>query len=115
MVAEWEVPERHGGSRTTLVVVDVASGERRTLLDDPAADFGAPTISPDGTRVACVRETRSTATAPIDRTLLVVPLAGRRPAGRSPRAGTAGPRSSAGWATRSTSPPTTRAVAPCSA
>ena len=114
VVAEWEVPERHGGSRTTLVVVDVASGERRTLLDDPAADFGAPTISPDGTRLACVRETRSTATAPIDRTVLVVPLAAatRR---RSPRGGTAGPRSSAGWATRSTSPPTTRAVVPCSA
>jgi dipeptidyl aminopeptidase/acylaminoacyl peptidase len=79
VVAEWEVPERHGGSRTTLVVVDVASGERRTLLDDPAADFGAPTISPDGTRLACVRETRSTATAPIDRTLLVVPLPGGAP------------------------------------
>ena len=76
VVAEWEVPERHGGSRTTLVVIDVASGERRTLLDDPAADFGSPTISPDGTRLACVRGTRSTATAPIDRTLLVVPLPG---------------------------------------
>ena len=79
VVAEWEVPERHGGSRTTLVVIDVASGERRTLLDDPAADFGSPTISPDGTRLACVRETRSTATAPIDRTLLVVPLPGGAP------------------------------------
>ena len=87
VVAEWEVPERHGGSRTTLVVVDVASGERRTLLDDPAADFGAPTISPDGTRVACVRETRSTATAPIDRTVLVVPLAGGDPQEVAPRLG----------------------------
>jgi len=85
VVAEWEVPERHGGSRTTLVVVDIASGERRTLLDDLAADFGAPTISPDGTRLACVRETRSTATAPIDRTVLVVPLGGGDPQEVAPR------------------------------
>jgi dipeptidyl aminopeptidase/acylaminoacyl peptidase len=79
VVAEWKVPERGGGNRTTLVVLDVASGARRALLDDPAADIVAPTISPDGTRVACVRETRSTPTAPIDRILLVVALAGGEP------------------------------------
>ena len=85
-------------------------------LDDPAADFVAPTISPDGTRVACVRETRSTPTAPIDRILLVVPLAGGEPT-----------QLAAGWdrwperarwaptATRSSSPPTTGAAARCSA
>jgi dipeptidyl aminopeptidase/acylaminoacyl peptidase len=85
VVAEWAVPERHGGRRTTLVVVDVASGERRVLLDHPAADVVSPTISPDGTRVACVRETPSSATAPIDRRLLVVPLAGGEPTEIAPQ------------------------------
>ena len=85
VVAEWAVPERLGGRRTTLVVVDVASGERRVLLDDPTADIVSPTISPDGTRVACVRETPSTATAPIDRRLLVVPLAGGEPTEIAPQ------------------------------
>ena len=42
VVAEWAVPERLGGRRTTLVVVDVASGERRVLLDDPTADIVSP-------------------------------------------------------------------------
>ena len=85
VVAEWAVPERHGGRRTTLVVVDVASGERRVLLDNPAADVVSPTISPDATRVACVRETPSSATAPIDRRLLVVPLAGGEPTEIAPQ------------------------------
>ena len=61
------------------MAIDVASGARRLLLDDPAADVVSPAISPDGTRVACVRETRSTPTAPIDRVLLVVPLHGGAP------------------------------------
>ena len=76
----------------------------------------SPAISPDGTRVACVRETRSTPTAPIDRVLLVVPLHGGEPTPSRPT-GTAGPRSCAGppTARRSSSPPTTRAVARSSA
>jgi dipeptidyl aminopeptidase/acylaminoacyl peptidase len=79
VVAEWEVPERGGGSRMTLVAFDVASGTRHVLLDDPAADALSPTISPDGTRVASLRVTRATPTAPIDRTVLIVPLHGGAP------------------------------------
>ena len=63
---------------------------------------------------ACGRRV-PTATAPIDRILLVVPLAGGAPHEVAAAAGTAGPRSSAGWATRSSSPPTTGAAARCSA
>jgi len=79
VVAEWVVSDPGGARRTTLVVLDVASGARRVLIDDPAADTVSPAISPDGTRVACVRETRSTPAAPIDRVLLVVPLHGGEP------------------------------------
>ncbi len=79
VVVEWAVPDRGGARRGTLVAFDVASGERRVLLEDPVADIWTPVISADGTRVACVRETRSTPTTPIDRTLLVVAPAGGEP------------------------------------
>ncbi|GAB3657576.1 S9 family peptidase [Nocardioides korecus] len=74
VVTVWLEPER-GGVRETLALVDVATGERRTLLDDPEAEFGSPRFSPDGTRVALVREIRSTPYAPTDLDLAVLDLA----------------------------------------
>ncbi|MCW2866492.1 MAG: peptidase prolyl oligopeptidase active site domain protein, partial [Marmoricola sp.] len=76
VVTTWAVPER-GGVRQTLVEIDVATGERRTLLEDPEAEFGSPRFSPDGTRVALVREIRSTPYEPGDLQLAVLDLADR--------------------------------------
>ena len=60
VVATWRVPAGRGAVRDTLVAIDVARGERRVLVDDPEADLSAPVISPDGRRVAYLRETLST-------------------------------------------------------
>ncbi|GIF15788.1 prolyl oligopeptidase family serine peptidase [Actinoplanes teichomyceticus] len=77
-VAQWQVVGPGGAQRQTLVAVDVASGERRTLADDADHDYQAPRISPDGTRVAFVAVRRSTATDPGDAWLATVPVAGGR-------------------------------------
>ena len=70
----WTVPEP-GGLRFALALVDVASGERRLLLDDADSEYGAPRFSPDGTRLAVVREQRSTPYDPPDQRLCVVDVA----------------------------------------
>ncbi len=60
LVASWAVSGTGASLRQTLVRIDVATGERSTIADDPDADLGSPTISPDGSRVAFVREAHST-------------------------------------------------------
>ncbi|SDH33425.1 S9 family peptidase [Nonomuraea jiangxiensis] len=56
VIATWHVPLPKGERRTDLVAIDVATGERRTLLSQEGHDFDGPlAISPDGTRVACSR------------------------------------------------------------
>ncbi len=67
----WGVPER-GGLRTAIAVIDVASGERRILVDDPEFEHGTPRFSPDGERLAVVRERRSTPQDPGDVRIAVV-------------------------------------------
>ncbi|RKN11446.1 prolyl oligopeptidase family serine peptidase [Streptomyces radicis] len=75
--AAWVVPERNGSQRFTLVAIDVATGARRTLLDDPALDVrGAPRFSPDGTLLAVTVVRRFTADDPGDVWLVLVPVAG---------------------------------------
>ncbi|MFD1537972.1 S9 family peptidase [Nonomuraea guangzhouensis] len=57
VVATWRTFLPGGEQRIDLVAIDVATGERRTIFTDEGHDFGgAIAISPDGTRVACVRE-----------------------------------------------------------
>ena len=75
-VTTWAVAEARGSRRTTLVVVDTATGERRVLADDGSSDHASPRISPDGTQVAYVVERRSTPTEPVDQRLVVAPLDG---------------------------------------
>ena len=75
VVTGWNVTER-GGLRECVAVLDVATGERRMLLDEPGYEYAAPRISPDGTRVACLRETRPTPHEPPDVDLVVVALSG---------------------------------------
>lgn len=73
VVTTWNVLRR-GGYQPGLASIDVASGERRMLVDDPDAEYHTPRISRDGTRVAAVRERLSTPNEPIDLTLVVVSL-----------------------------------------
>jgi dipeptidyl aminopeptidase/acylaminoacyl peptidase len=75
-VSTWALAEPYGSRRVTLVATDVASGERRVLLDDPDGDVGSPRVSPDGTQAAIVLERRSTPDEPVDQRLMVLPLDG---------------------------------------
>ena len=76
VVTTWMVPEAGGSQRFTLVAIDVATGERRVLADDPEVEYGAPRQSPDGTQVAVVCERRSTPYEPVDVWVAVVSTAG---------------------------------------
>ncbi|ANW67956.1 peptidase S9 [Mycobacterium sp. djl-10] len=60
IVAAWRVPGRGASLRSVLVRVDVASGNREVIAEDPGADLESPVISPDGTQVAFLRESVST-------------------------------------------------------
>lgn len=60
LLSTWEVPEAGGSWRSSVVAVDPATGERRTLLDDPEHEYTEPRLSPDGRSVAVVVHTRST-------------------------------------------------------
>ena len=74
IVTTWLVRER-GGERIGLALIDVATGDRRILLDDVESEYENPRFSPDGQSVAVIREKRSTPEEPIDRTVVVVSLA----------------------------------------
>jgi dipeptidyl aminopeptidase/acylaminoacyl peptidase len=79
VLADWQVAEPHGASRSTLVAFDVTSGARRTLLDDPEFEFTNARISPDGQTVAVTRTRRSSPTRATQLDLVLVPLAGGPP------------------------------------
>jgi dipeptidyl aminopeptidase/acylaminoacyl peptidase len=76
VVAAWMVAEPGGSQRHTLVAIDVATGERRTLADDPDHEYDSPRLSPDGTRVAVGIRRRPTAQDPGDRWLGIVGVSG---------------------------------------
>jgi len=72
LVTTWAVADPSAAIRTTLVAIDTATGERRTLVDDPDAEIAAPVVSPDGRWVAYVTSTISTPEdAPVERLGLV--------------------------------------------
>lgn len=78
VVTTWEVAEPGGGLRHAVVHIDIRTGERRTLLDDPRASYVHVACSPDGLRVAAVLESRTSPTGPPSRRLV---LARTRPEG----------------------------------
>lgn len=59
-VASWEIPAPGAALRSVLVRIDIGTGARTVIADDPDADLGSPAISPDGSTVAFLRETHST-------------------------------------------------------
>jgi len=76
VIADWQVAEPRGASRSSVVAFDLASGNRRILLDDPEFEFNIGTISPDGQTVAAVRTRRSAADRAPRLDLVLVPLTG---------------------------------------
>ncbi|MDN5859023.1 MAG: prolyl oligopeptidase family serine peptidase, partial [Pseudonocardia sp.] len=76
VVTDWWPPARRGDRRSQVVLIDVASGERRVLLGDDEHDYSGALFSPDGHTVACVRGTLTKPHDPGDADLLVLPLDG---------------------------------------
>ena len=70
----WGVPEP-GGLRTALALVDVATGERRVLLDDVDYEHSSPRFSPDGQQLVLFREKRSTPHDPGDVRIVIASVA----------------------------------------
>jgi dipeptidyl aminopeptidase/acylaminoacyl peptidase len=60
LVTTWRVAGPGPTQRSVLMRVDLASGERRVIADDPDASLENPAISPDGSAVAFTRDTIST-------------------------------------------------------
>jgi dipeptidyl aminopeptidase/acylaminoacyl peptidase len=79
-------------------VIDTGTGERRTLLAEPDADFGQPRVAPDGAQVASIRFERDSYERPGDVTLVVTALAGSAAAPRDLLAGFDRRPVSAAWA-----------------
>ena len=75
-VASWVVKESAGAERYSVVAIDVASGRRTVLADDPEVEFSSPRISPDGQTVVIERFTRSLPDRAPVAGLAVAPLAG---------------------------------------
>jgi dipeptidyl aminopeptidase/acylaminoacyl peptidase len=60
VVTSWQDPAPGASIRSTLARIEVATARRTVIADDPDADLGHPSISPDGAAVAFIRETHST-------------------------------------------------------
>jgi dipeptidyl aminopeptidase/acylaminoacyl peptidase len=60
LVTSWRVAGPGPTQRSVLMRLDLASGKRRVIADDPDASFEQPRISPDGSTVAFTRDTIST-------------------------------------------------------
>ncbi len=76
VVTSVNIPVGRGAIRSVLDTIDVGSGERRRIVDDPGADVGGARISPDGTTVAYVRESLSTPDRAPEVTLWVAAIDG---------------------------------------
>ena len=56
-------PEERNSRRTTLARIDLATGQRRVLADDPQTDYGSPLVAPDPRLAVVVGTERSTPTS----------------------------------------------------
>jgi len=74
VVTGWMVAEPAGEWRIEIVVIEVGTGSRRTLLTSAEADFAHPRVSPDGGLVVATRTERDTYDRPGDSTLVVAAL-----------------------------------------
>jgi dipeptidyl aminopeptidase/acylaminoacyl peptidase len=79
VVTGWTVADDAGDQRSEIVVIDVATGARRTLLAGSGLDYEDPRISPDGRNVLAIRAAHETYDEPGDVTLVLIPLEGGQP------------------------------------
>ncbi|PSL39945.1 dipeptidyl aminopeptidase/acylaminoacyl peptidase [Labedella gwakjiensis] len=75
LIASLRVAEKRSG-RFVLVAIDVASGERTSLFDEPGVHVESPVISRDGRRLAFLRAPFHTADAPADQEIWVADIDG---------------------------------------
>ncbi len=79
VVTGWIVLEASAEERAEVTVIDVATGERRTLLSGTGLDYESPRVSPDGRLVIARRTEHETYDHPADVTLVATPLAAGEP------------------------------------
>ncbi|SDZ06138.1 alpha/beta fold hydrolase [Tessaracoccus flavus] len=75
LAVEWGVAGSRGETTTQLELIDVASGQRRTVAVDPGYEFGSPVFSDDSRTLVCVRSARSTAERAPRPTLWIIDVA----------------------------------------
>jgi dipeptidyl aminopeptidase/acylaminoacyl peptidase len=75
VLTTWETYDDVRNPRAQLVAVDVSTGQRRVLVDDPSSTVGELTCSPDGRLVACQRTWHGTPDEPARVTLWLIDLA----------------------------------------
>ena len=82
LVAAMQVQEQRSG-RFVIVSIDVATGERTTILSESRVDFELPAVSHDGRTIAYLRSEYSTPAGPADQEVWVSDIDGRnaRPLG----------------------------------
>ncbi|WAB83000.1 alpha/beta fold hydrolase [Microcella daejeonensis] len=78
LIAALRVPSR-GLPRFEIVAIDVATGERRTLLGEEGVHYEYPTISRDGSALAYLRVPFSTPEGPGDQELWLAEIDGSNP------------------------------------
>ena len=74
LVVSWNQPESGGAERSTIVVIDVGSGDRRVLLADAEHEYEAPSVAPAGSHVSLTRSRRPSASEPPQLELVVADL-----------------------------------------
>jgi dipeptidyl aminopeptidase/acylaminoacyl peptidase len=75
VVTTWQIYEDVHNPRARLVAIDVGTGQRRVLVDDPASTFDEVACSPDGRLVACTRTWFGTPDEPARVSLWLIDLA----------------------------------------
>jgi dipeptidyl aminopeptidase/acylaminoacyl peptidase len=75
-VTGWRLLLPGGDNREELVVIDLETAKRRTLLGASGTDFAAPAVSADGRQVVAIRIEHDSYDRPGDLSLVVVPLNG---------------------------------------
>ena len=73
-ITGWWVAAQGAAQRSELAAIDLATGQRRTLLARGDADFVAPVVAPDGRSVVCGAEVHGTLDEAPRRRLWLVPL-----------------------------------------
>lgn len=76
VVTSLSIPVGRGDRRSVLARIEVATGQREVILDDPAYDFSPGPISPDGTTLVVHRARRTTARISPQQTLGLLPVTG---------------------------------------